>query len=76
MNMERLMKLGAKALRIQGKKLPDKRFKDDSGEYVSFAQIADQIDVILEIMYNTHDTTFYVKQIDKNQWTVTRKGVK
>lgn len=51
MNMKKLMHMGAKALRLQMKKYPDKRFKDDDSTPVSFDDLADQMDAILAVIY-------------------------
>lgn len=75
MNMQRILKLSIKALRIQGKRLPNKQFNDDGFGYLSFSQIADELEAILAVMHDTHDTTFYVEQLEQNKWIVTRKKV-
>lgn len=74
MNMRRLMKMGAKALKLQYKRMPEKRFMDDSGEEVSFKQLAEQIEVINSVMYRP-ESEFYVQQKGKDCWVVTRKQV-
>lgn len=74
MNMRRLMRMGAKALKLQHKRMPEKRFKDDSGEEVSFQQLAEQIEAILSVMYDD-SSEFCVEQKGKNCWKVTRKQV-
>lgn len=74
MNMRRLMKMGAKALKLQYKRMPEKRFKDDSGEEVSFRQLAEQIEAILSVMY-LPTSEFHVQQKGEDCWVVTRKQV-
>lgn len=60
MNMKKLMQMGAKALRLQMKKYPDKRFKDDDSTLVSFEGLADQIDAILAVMYEPPGFEVYI----------------
>lgn len=60
MNMKKLMQMGSKALRLQMKKYPDKRFKDDDSTPVSFADLADQMDAILAVMYESPGFEVYM----------------
>ena len=76
MNMQKMLRMGAKALRLQGKKYPDKRFKDDDGKMVSFNDIADQIDALLETIYMNHTGGMAVYLHGKNEWIVKREGGK
>lgn len=78
MHMHRLMKLGAKALRRQAKRLPNKRFKDDDGQLIDFNQVADQIDALVALMYSYNgEAGFIIEEVQQNKrWLVTRKGVK
>lgn len=76
MNMKKLLKMGAKALRLQMKKYPNKRFKDDSGEYVSFNDIADQIDALLSVIYNTNQQGMGVHLLGNGKWVVERRDNK
>lgn len=72
--LKRMMQFGSKALRVQNKRMPNKRFKDDDGTELSFADIADQIDAFLEFIYESEED-LYIERKDENTWIVTRKEV-
>lgn len=74
MNMKRLMKYGEKALRLQMKRYPDKRFKDDDSTPISFDDMADQIAAILAVLYAADSGDLVVYMHGKNEWIVRRES--